>query len=45
MIEPYFHEENFTLYNDDALYVLEQLNNQKFDLIFVDPPYFLYRAK
>ena len=41
MIEPYFHEKNFTLYNGDALYVLEQLNNQKFDLIFVDPPYFL----
>ncbi|MFX1281246.1 MAG: DNA-methyltransferase [Promethearchaeota archaeon] len=41
MIEPYFHEGNFTLYNGDALYILGQLNNQKFDLIFVDPPYFL----
>ncbi|MHA2282310.1 MAG: DNA-methyltransferase [Promethearchaeota archaeon] len=41
MIKPYFQEENFTLYHGDALNILKQLENNKYDLIFVDPPYFL----
>ena len=41
MIKPYFQGENFTLYHGDALNVLNQIENNKYDLIFVDPPYFL----
>jgi site-specific DNA-methyltransferase (adenine-specific) len=41
MIKPYFDEKNFILYHGDSLKVLKQFENNKFDLIFVDPPYFL----
>ncbi|MFW9827170.1 MAG: DNA-methyltransferase [Candidatus Thorarchaeota archaeon] len=41
MIEPYFDEKNFTLYHGNALEILNQFENNKFDLIFADPPYFL----
>ena len=41
MIKPYFQEEDFTLYHGDALNLLNQMENNKFDLIFADPPYFL----
>jgi len=41
MIKPYFQEEDFTLYHGDALNILNQIENNKYDLIFVDPPYFL----
>jgi len=41
MIKPYFQEEDFTLFHGDALNTLNQIENNKFDLIFVDPPYFL----
>ncbi|MFX1391593.1 MAG: DNA-methyltransferase [Promethearchaeota archaeon] len=41
MIKPYFYEENFILYHGDSLKILQQFENNKFDLIFVDPPYFL----
>ncbi len=41
MIKPYFQEDNFTLYHGDALNTLNQIENNKYDLIFVDPPYFL----
>ncbi len=41
MIKPYFQEENFILYHGDALNILNQMENNKFDLIFADPPYFL----
>jgi len=41
MIKPYFQEEDFTLYHGDALDILNQIENNKYDLIFVDPPYFL----
>ncbi|MHA2182612.1 MAG: DNA-methyltransferase [Promethearchaeota archaeon] len=41
MIKPYFQEEDFTLYHGDALNVLNKIENNKYDLIFVDPPYFL----
>ncbi|MFX1525637.1 MAG: DNA-methyltransferase [Promethearchaeota archaeon] len=41
MIKPYFEATDFILYLGDALRILNQLENTKFDLIYVDPPYFL----
>ena len=41
MIKPYYQEENFSLFHGDALKILTQLQNVKFDLIYVDPPYLL----
>jgi len=41
MIKPYYQEEGFCLYHGDALKILNQLSNIKFDLIYVDPPYLL----
>ncbi len=41
MIKPYFQENNFILYHGDALKILDQFDINKFDLIYVDPPYFL----
>ncbi|MFW9825009.1 MAG: DNA-methyltransferase [Candidatus Thorarchaeota archaeon] len=41
MIKPYFEATDFILYHGDALNILNQLEEAKFDLIFVDPPYFL----
>jgi site-specific DNA-methyltransferase (adenine-specific) len=41
MIKPYFQENNFILYHGNALEILEQFDINKFDLIYVDPPYFL----
>lgn len=38
---PYFSEDEFILYHGDALEILNQFPKKKFDLIFVDPPYFL----
>ena len=43
MMKPYFQEKNFILYYGDALTIIDQLDNDevRFDLIYVDPPYFL----
>ena len=41
MIKPYFDEKNFILYHGDTLDILNQFERNKFDLIYVDPPYFL----
>jgi len=41
MIKPYFDEKNFILYHGDAIELLNQFESNKFDLIYVDPPYFL----
>jgi len=41
MIKPYFQENNFILFHGDALKILEQFEINKFNLIYVDPPYFL----
>lgn len=41
MIKPYFQEKQFSLYHGDTLEILNQLQNTKFDLIYVDPPYLL----
>jgi site-specific DNA-methyltransferase (adenine-specific) len=41
MIQPYFEEKNFTLFHGNSIEILNQWQNEKFDLIFADPPYFL----
>ena len=41
MIQPYFKEDNFILYLGDVIETLEEFEENKFDLIFADPPYFL----
>jgi len=41
MIKPYFYEKDFTLYHGDAINLLNQFESRRFDLIYVDPPYFL----
>ena len=41
MISPYFEQKNFILYQGDAIELLNQFESKKFDLIYVDPPYFL----
>ena len=41
--EPYFDDGQgrFVLYHADALDLLEELEDESFDMIFADPPYFL----
>ncbi|MFX1568155.1 MAG: DNA-methyltransferase [Promethearchaeota archaeon] len=41
MIKPYYKEAEFTLYHADTIELLNQFESNKFDLIYVDPPYFL----
>ncbi|MFX0175457.1 MAG: DNA-methyltransferase, partial [Candidatus Hodarchaeota archaeon] len=41
MIEPYFKEKGFILYHGNAIEILNQIEPEKFDLIFADPPYLL----
>jgi site-specific DNA-methyltransferase (adenine-specific) len=41
MTIPYFSENKFTLFLGDALEILHDFKSEKFDLIFVDPPYLL----
>lgn len=36
---PYFHKDDFVLYNSDYLKILEQLPENSIDMIFADPPY------
>jgi len=38
---PYFSKDEFVLYNNDCLKILEQLPENSIDMIFADPPYFL----
>ena len=45
MIIPYFSDnDNFVLYNGDTNDVLSELKD-KVDVVFADPPYFLYSHK
>lgn len=37
----YFSSKQFTLYKDDSLVLLQKFPDNKFDMIFSDPPYFL----
>ncbi len=39
--KPYFKKDNFVLYKNDCLKILEQLPEDSVDMIFADPPYFL----
>lgn len=39
--KPYFQKDNFVLYKNDCLKILEQLPEDSVDMIFADPPYFL----
>ncbi|MBD3193759.1 MAG: site-specific DNA-methyltransferase [Candidatus Lokiarchaeota archaeon] len=41
MKNPYFDENDFVLYFGDALEILDEFEDNLFDLIFADPPYFL----
>jgi site-specific DNA-methyltransferase (adenine-specific) len=41
MIKPYYDGTDFILYHGDAIELLNQFESNKFDLIYVDPPYFL----
>ena len=41
MTIPYFSENNFTLFLGDAIEILNDFEKEKFDLIYVDPPYLL----
>lgn len=41
MLEPYFRNNNFTLYQNDCIKALNELPENSVDLIFADPPYFL----
>ena len=41
MIKPYFKRNNFTLYHNDCLKILEAIPENSVDMIFADPPYFL----
>jgi len=41
MIEPFFSEKDFLLYYGNAMEILNQFEENKFDLIYIDPPYFL----
>ena len=38
-VKPYFKEDNFVLYNEDSLRVLNDLDEDSVDMIFADPPY------
>lgn len=40
-IEPYFQEDDFTLYLGDCNKVLKSIPEKSIDVIFADPPYFL----
>ena len=39
--KPYFIKDNFVLYKNDCLKILEQIPENSIDMIFADPPYFL----
>jgi site-specific DNA-methyltransferase (adenine-specific) len=40
-MEKYFDKKNFSLYLGDSLNLLKQFEDESFDMIFADPPYFL----
>lgn len=37
--KPYFSEDNFVLYHEDSLKIIDQLPENSIDMIFADPPY------
>lgn len=42
-IRPYYQspERDFILYKEDSLFLLKKFNDETFDVVFADPPYFL----
>jgi len=40
-MKTYYQNKNFSLYQDDSLSLLKKFKDESFDMIFVDPPYFL----
>lgn len=38
-MEPYYSNKNFRLYHGDSLKIIEKIPDEKFDMIFADPPY------
>jgi site-specific DNA-methyltransferase (adenine-specific) len=40
-MNPYFTNQNFTLYNQDCIKVMQSLPSNSIDMVFADPPYFL----
>lgn len=43
MIQPYFSKPEFALYQGDSIKLMEEMEN-KVDMIFADPPYFLSKG-
>lgn len=41
MLNPYYQKDNFSLYLGDCLKILEEIEENSVDMIFVDPPYHL----
>ncbi len=39
--KPYFVSDNFVLYNENSIKILNELPEDSVDMIFADPPYFL----
>lgn len=39
--KPYFVSDNFVLYNENSIKILNELPENSVDMIFADPPYFL----
>jgi len=39
--KPYFVSDNFVLYNENSIKILNELPENTVDMIFADPPYFL----
>mgnify|MGYP001582103415 FL=1 len=37
--KPYFHKDDFVLYQGDCLKILEELPENSIDMVFADPPY------
>ncbi len=37
--KPYFSEDNFVLYHENSLKIIDQLPEESIDMIFADPPY------
>ncbi len=41
MTKPYYKKQNITLYKGNSLKIIKELEKENFNMIFVDPPYFL----
>jgi site-specific DNA-methyltransferase (adenine-specific) len=39
--KPYFLKDNFVLYKENCLNILQQIPENSIDMVFADPPYML----